>query len=407
MKLQFDRIFGLMTAVCFFFHLNLAHAELFNTYIANNTDKEICTVPALKTQPFFSISDGASSEDCLVDNVQIWIGLSIKNNRVQASIKTPDTSLPFSDSNLIRRVNIHGQHGNYEIAVKASGDSATFAITPLPNKSLITDANKLSILTYNLWGTSIYGAKKVSTRFAEMPKYFHNYDVLAFEEQFDVAPTQALHKALKSEYPYQTTKLKKADKPLQAGIYLLSRYPILKQASMIYNACNGLQCLTSKGVIYVEIIKNGQKYHIFDTHTQSGTSAKDVQARMQQVVELETFIKSQQVPDKEPIIISGDFNIDMIHEQENYTDMLTLLNVTHPDSTGYPLTYDKDVNKWSDDEHSYVDYLMYDNAHLLPISSSLNVIEPRSTIAPLWNYWDLSDHFAVEGVFEYATPSQN
>ncbi|RLV60060.1 phospholipase [Parashewanella curva] len=391
-----------------FSSINIAEAQEYDTYLANNTTQQQCSMQALHEGVFYIIKDVLSSKECTIGNVNVsFIAKVGQDGKVQAGIKTPNNEIPMSNSTEIRRIQIHNQNDLYELSEKITNNVPTFAITKQPNNQFISDANKLSILTYNLWGTSIYGSKKVSERFNEMPKYFHNYDVLAFEEQFDVKPTQALHSALKSEYPYQTEKVKQSGRLLSAGIYILSRYPIIKQSSIVYHSCSGLQCFASKGGLYVEINKNGQKYHIFDTHTQSGDKDKEVNARKSQVKELAQFIKSQGIPDDEPIIIAGDFNIAMHKQQADYDEMLTTLNATHPDSSGYPLTYDTSVNKWADPVQAYFDYLMYGNDHLLPISASLKVIAPRSTTDSLWNYWDLSDHFAVEGVFEFATPAQN
>ncbi|MGB0895029.1 MAG: sphingomyelin phosphodiesterase [Parashewanella sp.] len=358
-----------------------------------------------------SIDDeGSNTKDCILDGIKLSFKLSIANKVMSVGISTPSGDLPLSNIRERRSIEVKTNNGRYEIAEKIDGDNAVFAITPIKHHQLVSETNKLSILTYDLWGISVNGSKKVQIRFDEMPQFFQNYDVLALEGLFDRKPTETLHTALLKEYPYQTAKIRQRGVPIQAGIYILSRYPIAKQDAVFYKTCKGFQCLATNAAIYTEIIKNGQKYHIFDTHIQSGNTDAQVQARMDQVTELSRFIQSQHIPKEEPIIIAGNFNIDMLHQPLNYQDMLTLLNSTHPDSTGYSLTYDSDVNKWADPfhpVHGYVDYLLYDNDHLTPISANLNVITPRSTIPALWNYWDLSSHFAVEGFFEYATPSTN
>ncbi|RLV59977.1 hypothetical protein D5018_09235 [Parashewanella curva] len=363
-----------------------------------------------------SIDDaGANTKECVLDGIKLSFKLSIANKVISAGVSSPSGSLPLSNARERRSIEVKTDNGSYEIAEQINGDNAVFAVTPIKDHPLVSEANKLSILTYDLWGMSVNGSKRVQARFDEMPKFFHNYDVLALEGQYDRKPTDSLHTAFRKEYPYQTAKIRQRGIPMEAGIYLLSRYPIAKQDFMFYRTCKGLQCLATNAAIYIEINKKGQKYHIFDTHIQSGNTDVQVQARMDQVTELSRFIQSQHIPKDEPIIIAGNFNIDMIHQEPNYQDMLTLLNSTHPDSTGYPMTFDADVNKWANPInpdnnkllHAYFDYLLYDNNHLTPISANLNVITPRSTISTLWNYWDLSNHFAVEGLFEYATPSQH
>lgn len=214
---------------------------------------------------------------------------------------------------------------------------------------------------------------------------------------------------LVQQYPYQThVPVGSGYNLYDSGVLVLSRYPIVKTAEMIYPDCTGTDCFADKGVIYAEIIKNGKAYHVTSTHTASFDTDEARALRQVQFKQIRQLINQQNIPSFDAVLMGGDFNVNKFLWPQDYQDMLTNLNATAPISTGYTAsTFDPRVNKLAGAAGSggttveYLDYVVSSNTHRQPIQSRNDVRILRSTADPLYMTWDLSDHFPVMGHFNY------
>ena len=98
---------------------------------------------------------------------------------------------------------------------------------------------------------------------------------------------------------------------------ILSKYPIIESDYLTYTNSTGPDFMSSKGVIYVKIRIEETYFHIFTTHMQSSYPTKDYVEflryriiRRNQLVEMKNFIDNKIHLSKDPVIITGDFNID-------------------------------------------------------------------------------------------------
>ena len=317
--------------------------------------------------------------------------------------------LSWNNTDRIRRFNPTLSTSKSEVALQLKNNTLTSNINPLiSGPNLKGDASKISILSYNVWGTKIYGSKKENERFAAIPAHVSGYDVLTLSETIDQkATTNILLPALKTEYPYYTKNyhswlVRGIPMIVGSGLRVVSKYPILNQDVHYFHHCSGLQCFASKGVVYAKINKLGQVYHIFVSHTQSGDNSKSKQARLDQVQEIKTFIDSKNIPNNEPVIVAGDLNIDKFNKPDEYATMQTTLNTQVPSMSGWKYSFDSQHNHWAKGSSEYIDYILPLNEHLQPLKSFNHVTPLRSTNDDLWGLWDLSDHYAVTGTFEYA-----
>ena len=82
---------------------------------------------------------------------------------------------------------------------------------------------------------------------------------------------------------------------------------------------------------------------------------------------------------------------------------MAVLDATEPMALGdYPYSYAGPVNVYADDIYNeYLDYVLYSNEHVAPITSSNTLLLPRSTASEHWGSWDLSDHYPVKGEFVF------
>ncbi|MBM7071437.1 sphingomyelin phosphodiesterase [Shewanella sp. 202IG2-18] len=296
-----------------------------------------------------------------------------------------------------------------EVDAKLSSANLSVMLNPThKGPELNNDASKISVLSYNVWGTKIYGSKKENERFNAIPENVAGYDILALTEAIDQkATTNILLPKLAPEYPYATKNYHNLffdhlPRVVGSGLRIVSKYPIVREDIHYFHRCDGLQCFASKGVVYAKVDKLGQIYHIFLSHTQSGTSFDAKNDRLAQIKEIKDFIDSKNIPDNEPVIVAGDLNIDKINMPDEYDTMQTSLNTQVPPMSGWEYSYDPHHNHWAKGDNEYLDYVLPINDHLIPLKSFNRVLSLRSTNDDLWGVWDLSDHYAVAATFEYA-----
>jgi len=295
-----------------------------------------------------------------------------------------------------------------EIAFKADdlGDGGKIEYVFQTNDqkpNVLGDANSLSLLSYNVWATTIFGSKKVSTRLTKMPEVMSGHDVLVLTEVFDLIPGTTLIKTLKGgEYPYHTHDGLKLGKIMKSGTRIVSRWPILEEERHYYNDCNGIQCAASRAVIYAKIDKLGKTYHVFATHTQSSDDDANRQARLAQLRQMGEYITSKNIPANEPVILAGDFNVNKIGLPEDRDYMESVLSAVEPTNLGHNLTFDSNTNHWAEKPYlEYLDYTLYSTQHQQPVEATQRAFAPRAITEDMWGIWDLSDHYAVRGLFKY------
>jgi endonuclease/exonuclease/phosphatase family metal-dependent hydrolase len=284
----------------------------------------------------------------------------------------------------------------------AKGGQLTYVLQEEDKKPALGAANQLNVLSYNIWATTIFGSTKVDTRLDEMPAMMADYDVLVLTEVFDDIPTNELLNKLRSEYPYQSADVFKLGKILGSGTRILSRWPFTIESDLNYSSCDGIQCAATRSTIYAKINKLGNPYHVFATHTQSSDDDANRNARLAQLQEMGDYIRSLNIPADEPVIMSGDFNVNKIGLPQDRDYLEAILGATEPENRGFNYTYDANTNTWAEQPYvEYLDYTLTANNNLQPTSAYQEAFAPRTTIDALWGEWDLSDHYPVRGIFSY------
>jgi sphingomyelin phosphodiesterase len=274
-----------------------------------------------------------------------------------------------------------------------------------------TPPQTLEVLSYNIYMRPrflFFDGQEV--RASLLPNKIQGYDVIIFQEAFDDHVRNNLLNRLNNEYPYQT-KILGSDQGIRqdGGVIIVSKWPIAAQAQRLFgDVCAAEDCLADKGVLYAQINKQGQIYHLFGTHIQSGRNKETI--REQQFHIIKSFIDSKQIPENEPVIVGGDFNVNRF-SQSTYESMITILDVTHPSSKGLRYTSDGKINDLKGrNTRTYLDYIFYSNNHLRPAEAFNEVRLIRADKE--WkgitktSHQDLSDHYPVYGYFEFKKTSQ-
>ena len=289
---------------------------------------------------------------------------------------------------------------------RVSGDDIYYVIQPQHQEPQRALSNNFKVLAYNVWAL-LPGivSKDVSERLNLLKSKLNGYDAIVFSELFDNSRREDFLNGIKGEYPYQTSVVDRSGAIEDGGVLIVSRWPIETSSHTTFSACDAEDCISAKGVKYARINKAGNKYHVFGSHTQAWTSAENQATRAAQFQTIRNYIDGKNIPANEPVIIAGDLNVDKAHFQNEYNNMLSILGAAEVITSGYQYTADGRVNAWTDGSPEFLDYVLYSVNHLAPVSSSAQVLIPRSVHEDVFTKYDLSDHFAVAGDLTFNTPA--
>jgi len=297
--------------------------------------------------------------------------------------------------------------GSYQYYYKASYtggyDDITFVVDEdIPDEPSTT--NSINIITYNVWLLPYVG-QYMNNRDIRIAEAVKNNDVVFMQEVFRRENELRLSADMQRHFQYVSHKLDGGgSNTYDGGVITYSKYPIVEQAQHVFDNCRGTDCAADKGVLYTKIIKDSRPYHLFNLHLGSWNSREHRNIRMLQVGEILAFVEQLDLPEDEPVIFGGDFNIAKHKFPLDFTQMLRVLDLQEPPLNG-SLTYSYDplVNQnLSDSDQSAqerLDYLLYsNNGSVMASSSKIEVL--RNFDDDMWGVWDLSDHLAVSARFE-------
>lgn len=207
--------------------------------------------------------------------------------------------------------------------------------------------NSINVLTYNVWMIPLQ-RKMAKARAEAIGKTIGQFDLVFLQEAFTagIRKTVATHarKSNKIENRYQTRLAHK----LSSGKFTLGKFEITKSSFKRFKNCKGIQCMSGKGVLYVQIkLPSGVLIDTFNTHLQA--YEKFSLTRKWQMLEALALIDT--VNDGEiPVLFVGDFNV--IGETIEYTQFKDMLfdfedvwRITNPNKDGF--TWNPDANPWA------------------------------------------------------------
>ncbi len=356
-------------------------------------------------QKFEFVLESASGEQIvltqLVTQGLISESMEFGFEDIEQSISQDSTSVYNYTTSFLQGDNQRSQIA-FEAKSKARFKDVYYAITEGAQMPVVPSASdELSVVTYNIWGLPLI-ASDISTRFSLIPDYIRSYDVIFLQEAFD-SRRSSLLAALSDTHPYQSNVLDGDGGNLyNGGVLILSRHPIVAETQYIYPDCSGSDCFADKGVLYTEVVKGGNSYHLLATHTASFNSASDRANRRLQFQQMRQLVIDQNVPSDEVVIYGGDLNVDKSTFPGDYADMLNYLQVYEPNYSGYTKsTFDPDINVHARDLASgsdypeYLDYILQSHEYGVQLDNTNDVFIPRNSHEDLWQKWDLSDHFPV------------
>lgn len=231
-------------------------------------------------------------------------------------------------------------------------------------------------------------------------------DIIVFEEAFDNKARNIIRNGLKAYFPYESGDPRKNSKwKTSCGVWIISKVPIDVVKQIFFKEANGSDRLATKGAILVEGQKNGFCFQLVGTHLQSDlNSGKNVQPiRDKQYAEIKSQLLEPYSHENIPQFIAGDFNT--IHDDSLcYNHMINSLKFT-PCALKGDRTFSYDYSKNDlvvlvpNNRPQLIDYLFYSAPPEDALRGSMQIV----VFSKRWDekHKDLSDHFAVAGVFSY------
>ena len=339
---------------------------------------------------------------------QVVLQQKLKGNLIGSSIwhsaKASSFSNPWFDDRNIHNNNFSYNNRNSVMSFKAeatSGYDDFYYVTHNNNhvEPVSSNANELKVLTYNLW--TLIGAELKCERLKDVASAIKGYDVIVFEEAFENACREQLMNDIRAEYPYQTLVVDNTSNLLEdGGVIAVSRHPIAVEDQRVFPNCNGYICLSNRGFVYLELLKNGVPYHVVGVHTQAYNGDVDRAVRLDQIGQMRDFITARNIPNSEAVVYAGDMNVDKYATPTDYTQMLSILNADAPMYVGHPFTYDPQTNSYATETQEYLDYVLIDKRYRQ--GSNTNTVRIYRGLSPaVWLKHDLSDHYAVAGQLNF------
>lgn len=291
----------------------------------------------------------------------------------------------------------------------------TFKIHDLPIYAIgqadFDNPNVLNVMAYNIQMLpfGVVGLPQANLRADLFPAQISPYqDVVIFAEVFDDSPREDdLEPAMEAAgFPYKTTILNDPGGgllPWNGGVMIFSRWPIEASDEYDFELCgpNAQDCLANKGIKYAKVNKMGKRYHVFGTHMDAGSGQEDYDAKLSQIGEMRRFIAEQNIPDGEPAVFGGDFNIAPIDDDSLYFNFLDSLSPVIPHPIGLS------ESTFSNNFGNIIDHVWGDSRSLLPLQATNEVITPRSLHDDMWSLYEFSDHRCVLGRFVYPDIASN
>lgn len=292
-----------------------------------------------------------------------------------------------------------------------------FVLVFSPLKSIANinmESQQIRLLTYNTWMIPFL-RKMPKARAEAIGRELGKYDVALMQEAFTAGVRKTMATLARQNDLVNRYQARPVFR-INSGMFSFTRFEITKTDFLRFYNCGGAQCLSGKGVLYMQIkLPNGQLLDLFNTHLQA--FEKDRKIRKRQMKWAMKFINKKN-DGTVPVIFAGDFNV--IGETSEYQELLQWLGGNfidawteiHPNDPGF--TWDPSVNYWAEYDYDEsqllqrLDYIFYRNG-----TSAIIKIKDSSlafNAEKMWygafkspNFIFGSDHFGVETTFTVET----
>lgn len=173
----------------------------------------------------------------------------------------------------------------------------------------------LSILLYNVWNLpSCLTDGNSRARAAKIGQYLTEYDVIVLNEAFVNKPVLLAALDAAGSHPHRKRLGRQFYTPLDSGIVVLSRYPIVASAAQHFRRRAGVDILAAKGIVFVRLqLSPTRQLDLYGTHAQAGAAPSHQRARAAQAAQISNFIDAHspllERTEARPVVLTGDLNM--------------------------------------------------------------------------------------------------
>jgi endonuclease/exonuclease/phosphatase family metal-dependent hydrolase len=280
-------------------------------------------------------------------------------------------------------------------------------------------------------------------------KAFDSYQIICFQELV-VGRNTVLRSLI--HHPHHTSKITTSwsgtnIKALESGLTIASTFPIVEQRHHVFvGSSYHLECFMAKSVLYAKIqtSHHNKHVHVFTTHTQAWSNEKTSSIRESQMFQAKIFLHSLHIPPDEPVLFTGDFNVDFYESYKEYKTLATMMymEICRPEDTIFSFDPSTNTTVGNDDEDGYIlqatqkgcyedliqtgvctccprqllDGIWFSRAHLSPTHTPSLILIKVKTPTKFQAYLnasckrltsDVSDHYPVFAQFTFPTTSSS
>ncbi len=275
--------------------------------------------------------------------------------------------------------------------------------SPTAQTTVAPSTVQLNILTWNIQMLPIIAAQKKQPKRARLiAELLENseYDMILFQEMFHKRAIKILKKGLQKTYPYIVGPVNKKGWPkLTSGLMIFSKLPLTVLKEIKYSDCANVDCITRKGAVLVEAVKDDISFQIINTHLQANYPKKshpEIIHTQCQHIQQSLLLPFQK--EGVPQIVAGDLNTPK-KQQKYYERLLETFEMEDGELQGGTHTFIADDFKDKKAPYEEVlDYVLYkQNGQQARIQRQVKYFRKE------WKKGmdDLSDHYAIHAKIEF------
>jgi endonuclease/exonuclease/phosphatase family metal-dependent hydrolase len=199
-----------------------------------------------------------------------------------------------------------------------------------------TNASQLKIVSFNIWDLPYWFIRNRKQRILQIAEYLRRLDaeIVCLQESFDVHHRRVLYEYLGFQRYYasggfeETRKAPFAEFDTTGGLVIFSKFPILQSTFIPFHQFTPslIERIGRKGVLEATIETPYGTMQVFNIHLHMGRKFFARRIRFRQLKSVLERVKMQR---QLPIIVAGDFNENILAEQEKFVTMLQPIGLAH------------------------------------------------------------------------------
>ena len=277
-----------------------------------------------------------------------------------------------------------------------SNGQDTFSQQYLSTSTTIVNENNLRLLSWNIKMYSppyawLNNPVRRAENIIQALKNSETYDIILFQEAFSSKIRKMIYQSLQSTYPYQIEpEDQSAFFRTNSGLWVISQNPITLIDEISFSQLRGWDKFASKGAKLYSTIKNGLEFYIINTHMQADYKTKYNIVRIDQYTEINDNLILPYVKQGLPLLMCGDLNIS---KQSHLASLLKKLKLRNGLLSG-ELQFST-VGQYKE----LLDYILVKTETFKFQSVERKIQDLTGDMFK--NPTQLSDHYAVEGIFRW------